>query len=127
MNKVGTIIMNIPKYYEILFATYIYVLEFKNGKFYVGITRDPEYRFKQHRFGKTSDFVKQNLPIKYIYLKLLESTDWNLALAEETRQTAELIAKHGVENVYGGKITGDFCRRKAIYKNYIKKNGTGLL
>ena len=110
--------MNIPKFYEVLFGVYLYILEFKNGKFYVGISRNPKYRFLEHRSGKTSNFVKQNLPIKNIYLKLLDSTDWNAALIEETRQTAELMEKHGVENVYGGAITGDLKRRAIIFFNY---------
>jgi predicted GIY-YIG superfamily endonuclease len=113
--------MIIPKFYEVLFGIYIYILEFKNGKFYVGISRDPEYRFRRHREGKTSKFVKENLPIKYTYIKLLDSTDWSTALIEETRQTAELIKKHGIENVCGGAIKGDLKMRITVYNNYLKK------
>lgn len=118
MDKVGAKTMNIPKFYEVLFGVYIYILEFKNGRFYVGISRDPETRFRLHRAGKTSKFVKDNLPIKYIYIKLLDSTDWSDALYEETRQTAELMEKHGVENVYGGAITGDLKKRAIRFFNY---------
>ena len=113
--------MIIPKFYEVLFGVYLYVLELQNGKYYVGISRNPEYRFYEHKIGKTSKFVRQNLPIKNIRLKLLDSTDWSDGLSEETRITVKLIEKFGVENVYGGAITGDLSSRIIRVKNYYKK------
>lgn len=110
--------MNIPKFYEVLFGVYIYVLVLQNGKYYVGISRNPEYRFYEHKTGKTSKFVRQNLPVKEIRLKLLDSTDWSDGLREETRLTAKLVEKFGLENVYGGSITGDLKRRAKIYSSY---------
>jgi hypothetical protein len=88
--------------------------------------RNPEQRFKEHRSGKTSKFVKENLPIKCIYLKLLDSTDWDTALLEETRQTVELIEKYGLENAYGGDITGDLKRRTIIFFDYINNQINGV-
>ncbi|MFP4022997.1 MAG: GIY-YIG nuclease family protein [Thiohalospira sp.] len=122
MDKVGAKVMNIPKFYEVLFGVYIYVLELQNGKYYVGISRNPEYRFYEHRIGKTSKFVEQNLPIKNIRLKLLDSTDWSEGLKEETRLTVKLIGKFGLENVCGGAINGDLKRRTIRYSRY-KKHG----
>jgi len=122
VDKVGAKVMNIPKFYEVLFGVYIYVLELQNSKYYVGISRNPEYRFYEHRIGKTSKFVKQNLPIKNIRLKLLDSTDWSEGLKEETRLTVKLIGKFGLENVCGGAINGDLKRRTIRYSRY-KKHG----
>jgi len=121
--KVGTTAMNIPKFYEVLFGVYLYVLELQNGKYYVGISRNPEYRFYEHKTGKTSKFVRQNLPVKNIRLKLLESTDWSDGLREETRTTVKLIGKFGIENVYGGAICGDLNERSIRLNNYYQKNG----
>jgi predicted GIY-YIG superfamily endonuclease len=120
VDKVGAKVMIIPKFYEVLFGVYLYVLVLQNGKYYVGISRNPEYRFYEHKTGKTSEFVRQNLPIKNIRLKLLDSTDWSDGLSEETRITAKLIEKFGIENVYGGAITGDLNRRTLIFSHYKK-------
>lgn len=118
--------MNIPKFYEVLFGVYLYVLELQNGKYYVGISRNPEYRFYEHKTGQTSKFVRQNLPVKNFRLKLLESTDWSDGLREETRITVKLIGKFGIENVYGGAITGDLKKRTIIFFNYINKQINGV-
>ena len=102
--------MNIPKFYEVMFGVYLYVLVLQNGKYYVGISRNPEYRFYEHKTGKTSKFVRQNLPVKEIRLKLLDSTNWSNGLREETRITVKLIEKFGIESIpaYFGHLAQDF-------------------
>jgi len=87
---------------------YLYVLTLQNGKYYVGITSNPKQRFEDHRNGKTTPFVKNNLPIIHIEQKLLRTTDRKQAEWIETKKTLQLMKKHGIENVNGGYLAGDY-------------------
>ena len=100
------------------FGIYLYVLELQNEKYYVGITHNPERRFKHHKSGKSFSFINKNLPIINIQKTLLKTTDRDRALKLETEKTIELIQKYGIANVYGGLITGDFHERIIKFKIY---------
>jgi predicted GIY-YIG superfamily endonuclease len=103
------------------FGIYLYILELQNGKYYVGITNNPENRFRKHRSGKSFGFISKNLPIINIQKRLLKTTDRNRALKLETEKTIELIEKFGIANVCGGTITGDFHDRIFKFKSYFNK------
>ena len=51
-------------FYDGLSAKYIYVLELQNGKYYIGYTTNPTSRLKQHKFVKSSEFVKTEFTYK---------------------------------------------------------------
>ncbi|MDX9695245.1 MAG: GIY-YIG nuclease family protein [Bacteroidales bacterium] len=87
---------------------YLYVLELQNDKYYVGITSNPKKRFYLHSKGKTSCFVRKNLPIKSIQKTLLKTSSKKQAEHLETMKTIELMQKYGVDNVMGGAILGDY-------------------
>lgn len=87
---------------------YLYVLTLQNGKYYVGITSNPKQRFNEHRNGKSTYFVKQNLPIINIEQKLLGTTDRKQAERIETKKACKLMQKYGIENVNGGYLAGDY-------------------
>lgn len=97
-------------------------LNYKTVNHYVGISRNPEQRFRDHRWGRTLDFVKQNRPVKRLKFKLLETTDWKQAENEETNKTIELINQYGIENVSGGRILGDLKRRKRLFKKELENS-----
>ncbi|NOZ45150.1 MAG: GIY-YIG nuclease family protein [Chlorobi bacterium] len=107
--------MNKTKYLDELRGIYLYILELQKCKYYVGITHNISERIDKHINAQTTDFVKQNLPIKNMTITLLETRDRKQALIIEDRKTIELIAKYGIENVYGGKISGNIARRKKWY------------
>lgn len=100
------------------FGIYLYVLELQNGKYYVGITNNPERRFHEHRNCKTYSFISKNLPIINIEKRLLKTSDRNRAKQLETEKTIELIKRYGIANVSGGKILGDFHERIINFKIY---------
>jgi len=87
---------------------YLYVLTLQNGKYYVGITNNPKERFHNHSNGKTTYFVKQNLPIIDIQKTLLRTSDRKQTEKIETRKALELMKKYGIENVTGGLLAGDY-------------------
>ena len=87
---------------------YLYILTLQNGKYYVGITSNPKERFKEHRNGKSTYFVKNNLPIISIEQKLLRTTDRRKAEMIETKKACKLMQKYGIENVAGGYLAGDY-------------------
>ncbi|OFX87158.1 MAG: hypothetical protein A2W99_07425 [Bacteroidetes bacterium GWF2_33_16] len=87
---------------------YLYVLTLQNGKYYVGITSNTKQRFDDHRNGKTTPFVKNNLPIIHIEQKLLRTTDRKQAERIETKKARQLMKKHGIENINGGYLAGDY-------------------
>ncbi|OFX87142.1 MAG: hypothetical protein A2W99_07330 [Bacteroidetes bacterium GWF2_33_16] len=87
---------------------YLYVLTLQNGKYYVGITSNRIHRFDDHRNGKTTFFVKNNLPIIRIEQKLLRTTDRKQAERIETKNALQLMKKYGIDNVSGGYLAGDY-------------------
>lgn len=90
------------------FGIYLYVLELQHNKYYVGITNNPKNRFRDHREGQTSSFVKKNLPIIDIQKTLLRTSDRKKAEKIETKKTLKLMQKHGIDNVMGGILIGDY-------------------
>jgi len=90
------------------FGIYLYILTLQNGKYYVGITSNPKQRFNQHRNGESTYFVKNNLPIINIEQKLLRTSDRKQAEKIETKTACKLMKKHGIENVTGGLLAGDY-------------------
>lgn len=86
----------------------LYVLILQNNMYYVGITRNPEARFNDHRNGNSTYFVKQNLPIISIQTKVLKTTNKREAEKIETKKALQLMKKHGIENVTGGYLAGDY-------------------
>jgi predicted GIY-YIG superfamily endonuclease len=45
---------------------YIYVLELRGGKYYVGKTSDVDHRFQQHKNGTGSVWTRLHPPVKII-------------------------------------------------------------
>ncbi len=100
---------------------FLYILELQNGKYYVGITNNPEQRFGSHKMGQSVHFVKKNLPIIKTEKTLLRTRDRKRALKLESEKTIELIQKFGIENVCGGTIVGDYHERIGKFKAYMNR------
>ena len=115
--------MNKTRFPRVFFENYLYVLELSNGKYYIGITRNPMRRFKEHKNGKSNSFVKNNLPILGIKYKKLVLMDWYDALDQESLKTIELIEKYGIENVSGGTIIGELSTRIEKFNSTKKRLG----
>ena len=45
----------------------MYILECSDGIYYVGSTKDLEYRISEHQGGKGAKYTSQRLPVKLVY------------------------------------------------------------
>ncbi len=86
---------------------FIYVLELKENKYYVGVTTDIERRYTEHLRGnyRASQWTKKFKPIKILQLYKLENSKEKEAILYEDYMTELMIKKYGFENVRGGKFT----------------------
>ncbi len=82
----------------------IYVLRLAQGKFYVGMSADPQTRFQQHLAGDSDgvEWTRMYEPIEILETKPI------LSPFDEDTTTKEYMAKHGIENVRGGS----YCQPK---------------
>ena len=48
-------------------TAWIYILECKNGEYYVGSTTDVERRLEEHQAGLGGDFTRKHRPVKLVY------------------------------------------------------------
>jgi putative endonuclease len=46
---------------------WMYILECSDGTYYVGSTKDLEFRLSEHQAGKGSKYTSRRLPIKLVY------------------------------------------------------------
>jgi len=79
---------------------YSYSLVLNDGCYYVGMTRDPEIRLKQHVSGCGANWTELHEPVSVNHI-FTHPTE-NRAKWFEKVRTQELAKKHGAENVRGG-------------------------
>jgi putative endonuclease len=62
---------------------FVYIIETHKGKYYTGISKDPERRFYEHLldFKKGAKFFRSDSPLKIVYLELCEN--YSVALKRE--------------------------------------------
>lgn len=46
---------------------WMYILECSDGTYYVGSTKDLEFRFSEHQSGKGAKYTSRRLPVKLVY------------------------------------------------------------
>jgi len=85
---------------------YIYVLELKSYKYYIGKTTNPYFRLKEHFNANGSSWTKKYVPFKV--LELIEGDD-----EDEDKYTIKYMKKYGIDNVRGGS----FCRLELSYSD----------
>ena len=51
---------------------YLYILECADGNYYTGSTTDIATRFIQHQQGDGSNFTRNRLPVKLVYIEIFE-------------------------------------------------------
>lgn len=81
---------------------YIYVLELENGYYYIGQSRNPEKRFKNHLTGSGAKWTKIHKPIKIIETRKTEALVESEAQIMEDEVTIEYAIKHCADKVRGG-------------------------
>ena len=75
---------------------HIYILKLREGKYYIGKTKNVEKRFNEHIAGNGSGWTKKYKPISLI--KSVVSTSY----FDEDKYVKEYMAKYEIENVRGG-------------------------
>jgi hypothetical protein len=92
---------------------FIYTLQLKQGKYYVGKTSNPNFRIKSHFNSEGSEWTKIYKPEKL--LELIEGDDY-----DEDKYTKIYMDKYGIDNVRGGSYTSiilDATTKKLLEKN----------
>jgi putative endonuclease len=51
---------------------WMYILECSDGTYYVGSTKDLEYRFSEHQQGKGAIYTSRRLPVRLVYSEEFE-------------------------------------------------------
>ena len=77
----------------------IYVLELKNGKYYVGKTNHTFQRFGQHKSGSGAKWTQKHKVVD------LFAFHKNMKDSDENKITIQMMKKYGARNVRGGSWT----------------------
>lgn len=80
-------------------AEHIYILRCRGGKFYVGKTRNPQFRLQDHESGKGSAWTRKYPP------ESVENLFISSSALDENKHTLEFMALYGIDNVRGGPWT----------------------
>lgn len=88
---------------------YVYALELKEKKYYVGLTGNPDQRIKQHSEGRGSAWTKKYPVLKVLFVK--EGDAW-----DEEKGTLALMSRYGVQNVRGGSYSRVVLPRSELNK-----------
>jgi predicted GIY-YIG superfamily endonuclease len=75
---------------------HIYILKLKEGKYYIGKTKNIEKRWNEHLIGEGSGWTKKYKPV--LLMKIIVSTSH----FDEDKYVKEYMAKYGINNVRGG-------------------------
>jgi len=124
-NKIGTNVI-INNYYFNAEMWNLYVLILKDGKRYVGITKNITKRIEEHREGgtKAAEWVKENLPVVAIETTVnLGEISKEAAQKCERNMLIQLMNQYGTKNVRGWHVSAvDFQQAlKLIEIRGIKK------
>ena len=74
----------------------IYTLELENGKYYVGVSNNPERRIERHMNANGSEWTKLYKPVRII------DTHEKQSQFDEDNTTKQMMLEYGIENVRGG-------------------------
>jgi predicted GIY-YIG superfamily endonuclease len=74
----------------------IYILKLREGKYYIGKTKNIEKRYESHLIGEGSGWTKKYRPLSLV--KTIKSS----SQFDEDKYVKEYMAKYGIDNVRGG-------------------------
>ena len=78
---------------------FIYSLLLENGKYYIGKTNNPRFRFETHFNSNGSEWTKLHKPLNIIEL-IPDCDDY-----DEDKHTIRYMNKYGINNVRGGSFS----------------------
>ena len=76
--------------------TNLYILKLVAGKYYVGISQNPQKRIKDHFANRGAGWTRTYKPVS------VEAVMNGVDIFEEDMWTKKLMAEHGIANVRGG-------------------------
>ena len=76
--------------------TNLYILKLVAGKYYVGISQNPQMRIKDHFANRGAGWTRTHKPVS------VEAVMNGVDIFEEDMWTKKLMAEHGIANVRGG-------------------------
>ena len=77
---------------------FVYILQLEKGKYYVGKTKQPDFRIEQHFNSSGSAWTKLYPPISV--LEIIPNCDDY----DEDKKTIQCMEKYGLDNVRGGSF-----------------------
>ena len=92
-------------------AITLYVLRLEDDNWYIGITRDLNKRFEQHKTGKGAKWTRLHKPVSIHETVHLGPVSKKYACSIEDQATLEYAAIYGEAYVRGGS----FCKLKPCY------------
>lgn len=90
---------------------YIYILELKSGKWYVGSSKNVEKRMLRHQAGNGAIVCKYDNPKKILKKLATGISDTAAGFLLENQVTIDAMIKRGSQNVYGGRYLDEIYRR----------------
>ena len=82
-------------------TTNVYILRLVAGKYYVGISKNPQKRIKDHFAGRGAGWTRKHAPLA------VEAVYNGVNVFEEDMWTKRLMAEKGILNVRGGFYVRD--------------------
>lgn len=82
---------------------YVYTLNLKGGKKYVGMTENPEKRLNQHFSGNGAKWTQKHEPVSINSIQKVKNIEYAKRL--ETIVYHKMKNYHGIENVRGAGYT----------------------
>jgi len=100
---------------------YMYILECKDGTYYVGSTNNLELRLAQHQNGEGANHTKKKLPIKLLFYEEFQRIDFAFYREKQvqgwSRKKKESLIKGTLLDL--NKLAA--CKNESHFRNYIKK------
>lgn len=96
----------------------LYALRLEEDCWYIGMSRNPERRFKKHGTNKGAQWTRLFLPIEIAEIRDTGLLDDAEACRMEDDMTIEYAMKYGSDKVRGG----GYCQRKPRWPDVIIQN-----
>jgi hypothetical protein len=97
---------------------FIYTLQLEKGKYYIGKTNNPQFRFESHFNSNGSEWTKIYKPVKVLEL-IPNCNDY-----DEDKYTRIYMDKYGINNVRGGSFVSVKLEKSTIDTLKQMSNGT---
>ena len=96
-------------------AAYVYILECADGSYYVGSTRNLEFRLWEHQEGLGAAYTRRRRPVKLVWQQMFENVGeaffWEKRIQNWSRAKREALIR-GDYAALPGLAKKDFTKRR---------------